>query len=77
MNGISRRRVLTAGATVGALGALSACSGGLGGLGGLDSGGESPSHPSGTAQARPLKLIGDGPTAARARGGHRFGAGRA
>ncbi|MFF4394224.1 hypothetical protein [Streptomyces sp. NPDC001480] len=57
MSGISRRRLMTAGATAGALGALSACS-----AGGLSVGGGSGSGRS-TAQARPVKKIGDGSTA--------------
>ncbi|MEU6549471.1 hypothetical protein ABZ915_04145 [Streptomyces sp. NPDC046915] len=57
MSGISRRRLMTAGATAGALGALSACS-----AGGLSVGGGSGSGGS-TAQARPVKKIGDGSTA--------------
>ncbi|MCF3129743.1 hypothetical protein [Streptomyces olivochromogenes] len=59
MSGISRRRLLTAGATAGALGALSACS-----AGGLSVGGESPEEGGHTTQAAPpVKLIGDGSTA--------------
>ncbi|MEV6738969.1 hypothetical protein AB0N14_19395 [Streptomyces sp. NPDC051104] len=58
MNGISRRRLLTAGATAGALGALSACS-----AGGWSVTGEAPSNGRGTPENRPLKLIGDGSTA--------------
>ncbi|MEU2779773.1 hypothetical protein ABZ646_44885, partial [Streptomyces sp. NPDC007162] len=64
MSGISRRRVLTAGATAGALGALSACSNGnwtLGGSGAAD--GVKDGGANGSAPARPLKLIGDGSTA--------------
>ncbi|WP_199272955.1 polysaccharide deacetylase family protein [Streptomyces broussonetiae] len=58
MSGISRRRVLTAGAAAGALGTLAACSSGTGlSVGGTDKDGN------GTAQARPAKLIGDGSTA--------------
>ncbi|SOE07170.1 hypothetical protein [Streptomyces sp. Ag109_G2-15] len=59
MSGISRRRVLTAGAAAGALGALSACST----AGGLSVGGKDPEYGKGTKQARPVKLIGDGSTA--------------
>ncbi|MEW1778858.1 hypothetical protein [Streptomyces sp. NPDC086777] len=64
MSGISRRRVLTAGATAGALGALSACSngswtpGGSGSADGVRDGGAKSG-----ATAEPLKLIGDGSTA--------------
>ncbi|MEV5849445.1 hypothetical protein ACIPX0_12690 [Streptomyces sp. NPDC090075] len=60
MSGISRRRVLTAGAAAGALGALSACSHGSLTLGGGSSadGGKGSAVP-----AKPLKLIGDGSTA--------------
>ncbi|MFI2206187.1 hypothetical protein ACH47Z_36590 [Streptomyces sp. NPDC020192] len=58
MSGISRRRVLTAGAAAGALGTLAACSSGTGlSVGPASSGGK------GTAQARPVKPIGDGSTA--------------
>ncbi|MFE9612238.1 hypothetical protein [Streptomyces sp. NPDC006012] len=58
MSGISRRRMLTAGATAGALGALSACSKGTWSAGGgLAAGG------SATQQARPVRPIGDGSTA--------------
>ncbi|WP_164992228.1 hypothetical protein [Streptomyces sp. L2] len=59
MSGISRRRVLTAGAAAGALGALSACSSG----GGLSVGAKDPAYGRGTAQARPVRKIGDGSTA--------------
>ncbi|MFG2122922.1 hypothetical protein [Streptomyces sp. NPDC048710] len=59
MSGISRRRVLTAGAAAGALGALSACST----AGGLSVGGKDPAYGKGTKQARPAKPIGDGSTA--------------
>ncbi|WP_316750884.1 polysaccharide deacetylase family protein [Streptomyces herbicida] len=60
MSGISRRGLLTAGATAGALGALTACSGGGWSLSG-DSG---PGPGTGTQQqARPVKTIGDGSTA--------------
>ncbi|MFI5683329.1 hypothetical protein [Streptomyces sp. NPDC051636] len=58
MSGISRRRLLTAGATAGALGALSACS-----AGGLSVGGDGSGGGGSTAQARPVKPIGDGSTA--------------
>ncbi|MEU2337699.1 hypothetical protein ABZ770_20685 [Streptomyces sp. NPDC006654] len=64
MSGISRRRVLTAGATAGALGALSACSNGTWSLGGSGSAeGVKDGGANGSAPARPLKLIGDGSTA--------------
>ncbi|WP_208614358.1 hypothetical protein [Streptomyces yokosukanensis] len=59
MSGISRRRVLTAGAAAGALGTLAACSSGTG----LSVGGSDPADGKGTAQARPAKPIGDGSTA--------------
>ncbi|MET8772769.1 hypothetical protein [Streptomyces sp. NPDC004658] len=59
MSGISRRRVLTAGAAAGALGTLAACSSGTG----LRIGGPDPADGKGTAQARPVKPIGDGSTA--------------
>ncbi|MFG2881380.1 hypothetical protein ACGFYV_03490 [Streptomyces sp. NPDC048297] len=59
MSGISRRRVLTAGAAAGALGALSACSPGTGPV----VGGKDPVDGGPTAQARPVKTIGDGSTA--------------
>ncbi|MER5911336.1 hypothetical protein ABT124_12715 [Streptomyces sp. NPDC001982] len=65
MNGISRRRLLTAGATAGALGALSACSAGgwsVGGGSSADSG-DSSADSTATEQARPVRLIGDGSTA--------------
>ncbi|MFE0515810.1 hypothetical protein [Streptomyces sp. NPDC058964] len=62
MSGISRRRLLTAGATAGALGTLSAC-----GAGGLSAGGDGSGDGRGgagsTERARPVKLIGDGSTA--------------
>ncbi|WP_225097578.1 hypothetical protein [Streptomyces sp. CoH27] len=58
MSGISRRRILTAGAAAGALGTLAACSNGTGlSVSGPASGGKD------TAQARPVKPIGDGSTA--------------
>ncbi|MER6078243.1 hypothetical protein [Streptomyces sp. NPDC001833] len=64
MSGISRRRVLTAGATAGALGALSACSNGNWTLGGSSSAdGVKDGGTNGGAPAKPLKLIGDGSTA--------------
>ncbi|MDX2598267.1 MULTISPECIES: polysaccharide deacetylase family protein [Streptomyces] len=59
MSGISRRRVLTAGAAAGSLGALSACSSGLG----LSVGDKDPKYARGTGQARPAKPLGDGSTA--------------
>ncbi|MFE6553441.1 hypothetical protein ACFVHS_34310 [Streptomyces sp. NPDC057746] len=64
MNGITRRRLLTAGATAGALGALSACApGGWSVGGGSTEGGGGSAGGKGTVEARPLKLIGDGSTA--------------
>ncbi|OIJ68913.1 lipoprotein [Streptomyces mangrovisoli] len=63
MSGISRRRLLTAGAataTAGALGALSACA-----PGGRSAGGDgsAPGRGEGARQARLVRLIGDGSTA--------------
>ncbi|MER6534856.1 hypothetical protein ACWDE0_06530 [Streptomyces sp. 900105755] len=63
MGGISRRRVLTAGATAGALGALSACSNGSLTLGGSSPAGGGKGGADGGAPAKPPKLIGDGSTA--------------
>ncbi|MFC9842294.1 hypothetical protein ACFWFF_02480 [Streptomyces sp. NPDC060223] len=59
MSGISRRRLLTATATTGALGALSACSAQGRPVGGTA---ESSADGRSTPQARPVTLIGDGST---------------
>ncbi|WP_202515340.1 hypothetical protein [Streptomyces sp. SID161] len=59
MSGMSRRRVLTAGAAAGALAPLAACSAGTG----LRSSAAEPVDGTGTAQVRPGRLIGDGSTA--------------
>ncbi|MFJ3305311.1 hypothetical protein ACIPSA_19735 [Streptomyces sp. NPDC086549] len=63
MSGISRRRLLTTGATAGALGALSACSAGGWTVGGDGGSGNSRGDAKDGKQARPVKLIGDGSTA--------------
>ncbi|MFJ6708203.1 MULTISPECIES: hypothetical protein [unclassified Streptomyces] len=65
MSGISRRRILTAGATAGALGALGAVSGCSNGAWSVGGGGGSAADggKDGGAPAKPLKLIGDGSTA--------------
>ncbi|UXY31453.1 hypothetical protein [Streptomyces sp. HUAS TT20] len=60
MSGISRRGLLTAGATAGALGALSACSAGGWSLSGDEDSGDGKGA---QQQARPVKTIGDGSTA--------------